>query len=96
MRRPSLRFSNLLGEHWLIVSILFAFLILASCYSIVTPVFEAPDEPAHYFYIKYVVDTRSLPVITGDDYRGALGQRGASTPSLLLSRSSCNRLGRYQ
>jgi len=64
VRRPRLQFRNLLGEHWPIVSILFAFLILATCYSVVTPVFEAPDEPAHYFYIKYIADTASLPVIT--------------------------------
>jgi len=64
VKRPSLRFCNLLGEHRPIISILFAFLILATCYGIATPVFEAPDEPAHYFYIKYVADTLSLPIIT--------------------------------
>jgi len=65
VRRPSLRFCNVLGVNWPIVSILFAFLILAACYGIATPVFEAPDEPAHYFYVKYVADTGTLPVITG-------------------------------
>ena len=57
-------FYSLVPEHWPIVSILFLFLILASCYGIVTPIFEAPDEPAHYFYIEYVADTVSLPIIT--------------------------------
>ena len=64
MRRSSLRFCNFLGEYWSIVSILLAFLILATSYGIVTPVFETPDEPAHYFYVKYVADTVSLPIIT--------------------------------
>jgi len=64
MTKSLSRFYSLIGEHWPIVSILFAFLILATCYGIVTAVFEAPDEPAHYFYVKYIADTVSLPIIT--------------------------------
>ncbi|HAL61293.1 MAG TPA: hypothetical protein DCP08_02675 [Chloroflexi bacterium] len=57
-------FYSLVREHRPIIPILVVFLVLAGSYGIVTPVFEAPDEPAHYFYIKYVGDTGSLPAIT--------------------------------
>ncbi|MFQ6001033.1 MAG: ArnT family glycosyltransferase [Anaerolineae bacterium] len=50
--------------HWAIGLILFAFIGLGVTYSLVTPIFEAPDEIQHYFYVKYLADERALPVLT--------------------------------
>jgi hypothetical protein len=33
----------------------------AACWSIVTPPFQAPDEPDHFAYVKQLAETRSLP-----------------------------------
>lgn len=47
--------------------ILVLFLALGSLYSFLTPIFEKPDEPRHYAYLKYVGDGRGLPLFAGDD-----------------------------
>ncbi|MFQ6101423.1 MAG: hypothetical protein ACE5OS_09345 [Anaerolineae bacterium] len=39
-------------------------------YSLVTPVFEAPDEVWHYAYVRYLAEQRALPTLT-DDASGA-------------------------
>ena len=38
--------------------ILGAFILLSACYSIVNPIFEAPDEVYHYPYVKHIADVR--------------------------------------
>lgn len=50
--------------HGAIGLILFAFIGLGVTYSLLTPVFEAPDEIQHYFYVRYLADERALPVLT--------------------------------
>jgi hypothetical protein len=42
--------------------LLLVYVVLASIYSIVTPVMEASDELWHYPMVKYIADHRSLPV----------------------------------
>jgi Predicted membrane protein (DUF2142) len=39
----------------------------AICWSIVTPPFEAPDEPDHFAYVKQLVDTQSLPATSTEE-----------------------------
>lgn len=39
-----------------------AFVILGLVYSMTVPLWEAPDEPAHFAYVKHLVEMRSLPV----------------------------------
>ncbi|MFQ6059240.1 MAG: flippase-like domain-containing protein, partial [Anaerolineae bacterium] len=39
-----------------------AFLVLGVIYSVVNPLFEAPDEVWHFFYIKHLADGKGLPV----------------------------------
>ncbi len=46
--------------------LLLLFLLLGSVYSLVTPVFEAPDEVWHYAYVRYLAEERALPALTGD------------------------------
>lgn len=46
---------------WLVISILVVHFILGAVYSLVNPIWEGPDESAHYDYIKYLADNLSLP-----------------------------------
>ena len=50
--------------------LLLLFFLLGSVYSLVTPVFEAPDEVWHYAYVRYLAEERALPALT-DDASGA-------------------------
>lgn len=46
---------------WLVVSILAAHFVLGVVYSLAVPIWEAHDEPAHYGYVRFLVDNLSLP-----------------------------------
>jgi 4-amino-4-deoxy-L-arabinose transferase-like glycosyltransferase len=50
------------GERWIIIAILVLYLGLGVVYSLVVPAFEAPDEPAHLGYVRYLVVHRRFPV----------------------------------
>lgn len=45
-----------------LVLILVVFLALGTLYSVMVPVFEAPDELHHYFYVRHLATGNSLPV----------------------------------
>ncbi len=49
-------------ERWLLLIVLASFLLLGVLYSVTVPLFEAPDEVYHFFYVKHVADTHHLPV----------------------------------
>ncbi|MCL5075909.1 MAG: glycosyltransferase family 39 protein [Chloroflexi bacterium] len=49
-------------HHWAIGLILLAYLGLALTYSIIDPLFEAPDEADHYAFVKHLADGQGLPV----------------------------------
>jgi hypothetical protein len=52
---------------WVPVLLLLGHLALGLVYLCVTPAFEAPDEPAHYRYVRHLVERRALPpLIVGD------------------------------
>ncbi len=46
-------------------ALLLLFLLLGLVYSLITPLFEAPDEVWHYAYVRYLVEERALPALTG-------------------------------
>lgn len=52
----------------LLLLVVLLYLVLATSYAIVTPPWQIPDEPAHYNYVKYIWDTRSLPTLQPGDY----------------------------
>lgn len=68
MHLPAAR--RALAEHTPALAILVLFLGLSRLYLLATPPFEAPDEPAHYAYIRYLVDERSLPplIVSSDPW----------------------------
>jgi len=45
-----------------ILLVVLLFTVLAGAYSIITPMFEAPDELHHYFYVKHLADGNTLPI----------------------------------
>lgn len=48
--------------------ILLAYFTIGSMYAVYTPAWQAPDEPAHYNYIRGLVETGRLPVLQTEDY----------------------------
>jgi 4-amino-4-deoxy-L-arabinose transferase-like glycosyltransferase len=48
--------------------VLAAYLVLGSLYVLHTPAWQAPDEPAHYNYVRHVAETGSLPLLQPGDY----------------------------
>jgi 4-amino-4-deoxy-L-arabinose transferase-like glycosyltransferase len=59
------RLAKIVAQHKAITTILVAFILLSTTYSVVTPIFEAPDELQHYFFVQHLADGEGLPVITG-------------------------------
>jgi len=47
--------------------LIFAFVLLGLIYTVIVPVFEAPDEPWHWSYIRYVAQGRGLPSLKDND-----------------------------
>lgn len=73
-------------ERSLLGAVLLAYLALASLYAIRTPAWQAPDEPAHYNYIRQIAGEGRLPVLEPGDwqqtYQDELTARGFD-PALL-------------
>lgn len=70
-------------RHWTIALILATFIILGLTYSLVTPIFEAPDEIYHYFFIKHLADGKGLPVQNPEN-TGLWEQEGSQPPLYYL------------
>jgi len=47
------------------------YLLLGSAYAALTPTWQAPDEPAHYNYVKYIATEKALPVLQPGDWNAA-------------------------
>ena len=55
--------------HRVILSIiLLVYVAIAALYAIYTPKWQAPDEPAHFNYIRAIGDTGRLPILQFGDY----------------------------
>jgi len=65
---------------WIILAV---YLLLATAYSIASPIFETPDEINHVYFIKHLAETHRLPVLeTGEKEEGQAiyGQEGGQPP----------------
>ncbi len=47
--------------------LIFLFVLLGLIYTVTVPVFEAPDEPWHFNYVRYVAQGRGLPSMLNND-----------------------------
>jgi 4-amino-4-deoxy-L-arabinose transferase-like glycosyltransferase len=55
-------------ERAILLTILVAYAVLGALYAIKTPPWQVPDEPAHYNYVRHLVEQRRLPVLRQGDY----------------------------
>ncbi len=70
-----------------LVFILIAYLILGTAYAFETPNWQAPDEPAHYNYIQFIVEKRALPILQRGEYNQAYIAEFTRTPQSAASMS---------
>jgi hypothetical protein len=63
-----IRKSGNLITHYFIVLIIATYLVIGILYAVKTPPWQAPDEPAHYNYIKYLAENYRFPVLQMGDY----------------------------
>jgi len=68
-RRPSRRSSLILGLAFL------AYVALSIGYATQTPIWQNPDEPAHFNYVAQVAETGTLPELRAGDWDSALLSR---------------------
>jgi 4-amino-4-deoxy-L-arabinose transferase-like glycosyltransferase len=68
------------AANFILLVILIAYLALGAAYAISTPQWQAPDEPAHYNYIKYIAEHGALPVLQAGDYNQAYNENFTRTP----------------
>jgi 4-amino-4-deoxy-L-arabinose transferase-like glycosyltransferase len=68
IRKSGNRITDFLITHYFIVLIIVAYLVIGILYAVKTPAWEAPDEPAHYNYIKYLAENYRFPILQMGDY----------------------------
>lgn len=68
-------------QPWL--PILLAYLLLALLYGLINPLFEAPDEPQHFWFVKHLADGNGLPV-QGPAGLDTWAQEGSQPPLYYL------------
>ncbi len=55
-------------QDWPAMVILVVFLVVGTLYAVYTPIWQAPDEPAHYNYVRSLAEGRGFPVMAPGDY----------------------------
>ena len=63
---------------WLAV-ILALYLTLGLAYARATPPWQAPDEPAHFNYVRYLAERAELPLLQPGDYPDGVVPTGPNT-----------------
>ncbi len=63
-----------------LIALLCVFVILATTYAVVVPLFEGPDEDDHFRYVKFLADHRALPVQLFQAGGGEAGHQGWQPP----------------
>lgn len=48
--------------------IIVTYLLIGTLFAVYTPAWQAPDEPAHYNYVRYLAEQGSFPVLQQGDY----------------------------
>jgi 4-amino-4-deoxy-L-arabinose transferase-like glycosyltransferase len=56
---------------WGLPAILALYLVLGLLYAVYTPAWQAPDEPAHYNYVRFLAEQHRFPVLKLGDYPAA-------------------------
>jgi 4-amino-4-deoxy-L-arabinose transferase-like glycosyltransferase len=53
---------------WVLPVIILIYLILGILYAVYTPAWQAPDEPAHYNYVRFLAEHHRFPILKLGDY----------------------------
>jgi len=64
-----------LRSSFFVIFITAIYLGIGTLYAVNTPAWQVPDEPAHYNYVRYIVEHRALPVLQPGDYDQAYLER---------------------
>ncbi len=56
------------SRHIVLLAILIMYAVLGFLFAVRTPAWQAPDEPAHYNYVRFVATTGGFPVLQMGDY----------------------------
>lgn len=67
--------------------ILIAYFALGVAYALQTPAWQAPDEPAHYNYIRFIIEEQALPILDAGEYDQAYNENFTRTPQNTASMS---------
>jgi 4-amino-4-deoxy-L-arabinose transferase-like glycosyltransferase len=59
------------SARWFLPIIVLIYLVLGILYAAYTPAWQAPDEPAHYNYIRHLAEQHSFPVLKPGDFPAA-------------------------
>jgi 4-amino-4-deoxy-L-arabinose transferase-like glycosyltransferase len=59
---------RILVERGILALIVLAYIVLGILYAVSTPPWQVPDEPAHYNYVRYLVEEKRFPVLQVGDY----------------------------
>jgi hypothetical protein len=65
---------------FLLLATLVAYLMIGTAYALNTPDWQNPDEPAHYNYVKFIIDQQALPVLQSGDYNATYNEEFTRTP----------------
>ncbi len=52
----------------LLVFIILVYLVVGTLFAVYTPAWQAPDEPAHYNYVRYLAERGRFPVLQNGDF----------------------------
>jgi 4-amino-4-deoxy-L-arabinose transferase-like glycosyltransferase len=63
-----MRWFDHLSPTLLLIFIVSAYLLIGGLYAVYTPSWQAPDEPAHYNYVRYLAENSRFPVLRYGDY----------------------------
>jgi len=59
------------ARHIVLGLVLVAYLAAGLAYALITPLWQAPDEPAHFNYVRHLAEQEALPVLQAGDYPAA-------------------------
>jgi 4-amino-4-deoxy-L-arabinose transferase-like glycosyltransferase len=57
-----------LSPNLILITIITLYLLIGVLYAVYTPAWQAPDEPAHYNYVRYLAENGRFPVLRHGDY----------------------------
>jgi 4-amino-4-deoxy-L-arabinose transferase-like glycosyltransferase len=63
-----MRWSDQLSPGPILIFIVCVYLFIGGLYAVYTPAWQAPDEPAHYNYVRYLAENGRFPVLHYGDY----------------------------